>query len=92
MNKERHKDLINDFFLRCSRHKINYCRELNKHCRDGKSHHMLCDAQTVSEQDGGTAAIFLYYSLSSFSPFSSFSSCLFVTLTAISFLGCLDNF
>ena len=49
-------------------------------------HQLLCDAHSVSEQHKGIVALFLYYSLSSFSAFF----CVFVTLDSpISFLGCL---
>ena len=45
-------------------------------------HKLLCSAHAVSEQHRGTAALFIFYSLSSF---SSFSFYVFVT----PFLGCL---
>jgi len=48
---------------------------------------LLCDAHTVLESHRETAALFLFYSLSSFSAISFYA---FVTLTVpISFLGCL---
>ena len=46
---------------------------------------LLCDAHTVLEPHRGTAAFFLFYSLSSFSTFSFY---VFVTLDS-PFLGCL---
>ena len=39
---------------------------------------LLCDGYTVTEQHRGTAALFLFYSVSSF---SAFSFCVFVILT-----------
>ena len=54
---------------------------------------LLCDAHTVLELHRGTAALFLFYSLLSFSTFSFY---VFVTLDSpISFLGasvvCVSN-
>jgi len=49
-------------------------------------HQLLCDAHTVLEQHRGTAALFLFYSLSYFSTFS-FYVC--HSDSPISFLGCL---
>ena len=50
-------------------------------------HQLLCVAHTVLEPQRGTAAFFLFYSLSCFSTFSFY---VFVTLTVpISFLGFL---
>ena len=56
-------------------------------------HQLLCDAHTVLEPHRGTAALFLFYSLSSFSAFSFY---VFVTLTVLFlFLGasivCVNN-
>ena len=46
---------------------------------------LMCDANSIPEQHRGTAALFLVYSLSSF---SSFSFYMFVTLTVLFlFLG-----
>jgi len=48
-------------------------------------HQLLCDAHTVLEPHRGTAALFLFYSPSSFSTFSFY---VFVNLTVLfSFLG-----
>ena len=56
-------------------------------------HQLLCDAHTVLEPHRGTAALFLFYSLSFFSTFSFY---VFVTLTVLFlFLGasivCVNN-
>ena len=45
-------------------------------------HQLLCDAHTVPEQHRGTAALFLFYSLLSF---SAFPFCLFVTMMTVLF-------
>ena len=54
---------------------------------------LLCDAHTVLEPHRGTAALFLFDSLSSFSTFSFF---VFVTLTVLflflgASIGCVNN-
>ena len=48
-------------------------------------HNLLCNAHAVSERHRGTAALFLFYSLSFF---SSFSFYVFVTLAVLFFFYC----
>ena len=56
------------------------------HSNDMNGHNLLCDARTLPEQYKGTAALFLFYSLSSFSAFSFY---VFVILTVLFPFGCL---
>ena len=52
---------------------------------------LLLDAYTVMEQHRGTAALFLFYSLSSLSSFPAFSICDSHSVSTISFEGCFDS-